>query len=192
MSSATQLRDHPAGYGVVSRAFHWIMAAFIVWQLVTVLTRILANDTALANFFWGTHFSVGFTIFVLAILRGAWGLSNLSNRPSHEGPAPLRAAATIGHFAMYALMIVVPFLAILRAANNGRGFSVYGVQLVAPGGEPNPALTAPASALHGLLGFVLFILIAGHIAFALWHGLARRDGTLDRMTKGRSARPFGA
>lgn len=190
--SATTLRDHPAGYGVVSRAFHWIMAAFIVWQLVTVLTRVLADETAVATFFWSTHYSVGFTIFVLAILRGVWGLSNLSNRPSHEGPPALRTAATLGHGAMYALMIVVPVLAILRSANNGRGFSVYGWQLVAPGGEPNPALTAPANAVHGLLGFVLFALIAGHVAFALWHGLVRRDGTLDRMTKGRSARPFGA
>lgn len=192
MSSATPLRDHPAGYGTVSRAFHWIMAAFILWQFLTVLTGAVAEDTSLANFFWGTHYSAGFTIFVLAILRGVWGLSNLSNRPAHEGPAVLRKAATFGHFVMYALMIVVPFLAILRAANNGRGLSVYGLQLIAPGGEPNPALTAPANAVHGPLGFLLFVLIAGHIAFALWHGLVRRDGTLDRMTRGRSARSFGA
>lgn len=186
MSTATSLRDHPAGYGIVSRAFHWIMAAFILWQFVSVLLRLVAEDTAVEGFFWGTHYSVGFTIWVLAILRGIWGLSNLSNRPSHEGPALLAKGATLGHFLLYALMIVVPTLAILRAAGNGRGFSVYGLQLVAPGGEPNPALTAPGNAAHGLLGFVLFVLIAGHIVFALWHAFSRRDGTLDRMTKGRS------
>lgn len=188
MSSSTSLRDHPDGYGIVSRAFHWIMAAFILWQFVSVLLRLVAEDTAIEGFFWGTHFSVGFTIFVLAILRGAWGLSNLSNRPGHEGPAALRKAATLGHVLLYTLMIVVPALAILRAAGGGRGLSVYGIQLVAPGGEPNPALTAPGNAAHGLLGFVLFVLIAGHILFALWHAFGRRDATLDRMTKGRSAR----
>lgn len=188
MSPATTLRDHPQGYGVVSRAFHWTMAAFLVWQFVSVLLRVTTEDTAIEGFFWSTHYSVGFTIWVLAILRGAWGLSNLSTRPAHEGPALLRKGATFGHALLYTLMIVVPTLAILRAANNGRGFSVYGIELVAPGGEPNPALTAPGNAAHGLLGFVLFVLIAGHIAFALWHGLVRRDGTLDRMTKGRTTR----
>lgn len=188
MSSAVTLRDHPNGYGVVSRAFHWIMAVFIVWQFVSVLLRLTAADTAIEGFFWSTHFSVGFTIFVLAMLRGAWGLSNLSNRPAHEGSELLRKGATLGHALLYVLMIVVPFLAILRAANNGRGFSVYGIQLVAPGGEPNPALMAPGNAAHGFLGFVLFVLIAGHILFALYHAFGRRDGTLDRMTKGHSAK----
>ncbi|WAJ29144.1 cytochrome b [Antarcticirhabdus aurantiaca] len=185
---AKGLSDTPAGYGLVSRSLHWLMALLIVWQFTSALLRVFAEDTAIEGFFWSTHYSVGFTIYVLAVVRGIWGLANLKRRPSHGGSL-LDRAAPLGHLAMYVLMIVVPFLAILRAAGGGRGLSVYGLQLVAPGGEPNPMLTEPANALHGLLGWVLLALIVGHVAMALIHGLVWRDATLDRMTRGGSDKP---
>lgn len=176
--------DTRQGYGTITRGLHWTMALLILWQALSVLLRVTADETAVSDFFWGTHYSVGFTIWWLAILRGGWGLSQLRARPSHEGPAILRAGATVGHALLYALMIVVPTLAILRAAGGRNGLTVYGIELVAGRAEPIAALTAPGNAAHGLLGFVLLALIAGHIAFALWHGLVRRDGTLRRMTRG--------
>lgn len=183
MATST-LADSRFGYGLVSRTLHWTMALLFVWQFVTVFLSAVAEDTGIERFFWGTHYSVGFTLWVLVLLRGAWGLSQLKHRPPHEGPPLLQRAATLGHLALYLLMVIVPSLAILRAAGNGRGLSVYGIQLVAPGGEANPALTAPANLLHGFLGWTLFVLIAGHIAMALWHGLVRRDATLRHMTRG--------
>ncbi|RIX99265.1 cytochrome b [Aureimonas flava] len=163
---------------------HWSMALLFTWQFTTVVLSALAHDTAVERFFWGTHYSVGFTLWALVLLRAVWGLSQLKHRPPHEGSRLLQRAATLGHLALYLLMVIVPSLAILRAAGNGRGLRVYGIQLVAPGGEANPALTAPANLLHGFLGWTLFVLIAGHIAMALWHGLVRRDATLRRMTRG--------
>lgn len=192
---ATSLTDSRTGYGLVSRTLHWGMALLFVWQFTTVFLSAVAEDTAVERFFWGTHYSVGFTLWALVLARGAWGLSQFRHRPRHEGPRLLARAATLGHLALYVLMVVVPSLAILRAANNGRGFSVYGIQLVAPGGAANPSLTAPANLLHGFLGWTLFALIAVHIAMALWHGLVRRDATLRHMTRGpqrgpRSLRSF--
>lgn len=187
MSATSRWSDTPEGYGPVSRAFHWGMTLLIVWQFTSALLRVFAEDTAIEGFFWSTHVTVGFTIWWLAILRGAWGLANLSRRPRHHGPPLLARAATLGHLALYALLILVPSLAIARAFGNGRGFTVYGLQLAAPG-EPNPALTAPGNALHGLLGWVLLALVVGHVAMALWHGYVRRDGTLEHMTRGRGTR----
>lgn len=187
MASATPLTDAPEGYGPISRSLHWLMAFLIAWQFASALLRVYAEDTTIEGFFWSTHFSVGFTIYVLALVRGVWGLINLKRRPKHPRSL-LGRAALGGHFALYALMIVVPLLAILRAAGNGRGFSVYGLQLVSAGGVSVPALVEPANALHGLLGWVLLALIVGHIAMALFHGLVLRDGMLDRMAKGRGGR----
>ncbi len=189
MAEETGMFDGRTGYGAVTRALHWGMALLFAWQFTGALLRVLAEDSAIEGFFWSTHFSVGFTLWLLALLRGAWGLANLSRRPGHDGSTALAAAARLGHLALYLLMIVVPTLAILRAVGRGRGFSVYGIELVAPGGEPIPALTAPANALHGLLGWTLLALIAGHVAMALVHGFVFRDGVLLRMLRGRSARP---
>lgn len=184
MAAASRWSDTPQGYGLVSRLFHWGMALLIIWQLTSAILRVVAADTAIEGFFWSTHFTVGFTILWLAVLRGAWGLANFSRRPRHEGPPLLAKAATLGHLALYTLMIVVPALGLARALGNGRGFSVYGLQLTQAGGTPVPALVAPANAFHGLLGWTLLALILGHTGFALWHGYARRDATLARMAYG--------
>lgn len=190
-SAVSSISDTRAGYGLVSRSLHWLMALLFVWQFTSALLHAFLPDTQVEGLFWSTHYSVGFTLCVLAILRGAWGLMNLRRRPRYGGSLLERAAA-LGHLSMYILMILVPSLAIVRAIGNGRGLSVYGVQLVAPGGEPTPLLTAPANLAHGVLGWVLLALIIGHVAMALLHGMVWRDSTLDRMTKGRSTKTVAA
>ncbi len=128
--------DQPTGYGIVSRSLHWGMALLFLWQFTSALLHLLARDTPIEDFFWGTHLSVGFTLWCLVLLRGAWGLANLSRRPRHEGPSLLRRGATVGHLALYALMIAEPSLAMARSFGNGRGFRAYGIQVIAPGGSP--------------------------------------------------------
>lgn len=184
--------DTPRGYGSVTRALHWGMAALFAWQFGGALLHVFADKTPVERFMWTTHYSVGFTLWLLVLVRGAWGLANLSRRPPHAGSPAMAAAARLGHLALYALMIAVPSLAILRAIGGTRGFSVYGVQLVAPGGEAVPALTAPANALHGFLGWTLLALVAGHVAMAFWHARVRRDPTLDHMLRGPGDRALGA
>lgn len=191
MRRGSPLRDTPAGYGVVTRALHWGMAALFVWQFTSAILHAVADKTPVERFMWSTHYSVGFTLWLLVLVRGAWGLANFRHRPAYVGPAGMARAAHAGHLALYALMFIVPSLAILRAVGGTRGFSVYGIQLVAPGGEAIPALTAPGSALHGFLGWTLLLLVVGHVAMAFWHGHVRRDATLDRMVRGRSDRRLG-
>ncbi|MFT3974422.1 MAG: cytochrome b [Amaricoccus sp.] len=184
MAPASRLWDSPSGYGSVTRALHWGMAALFAWQFAGALLHLLADKTAIERFFWNTHFSVGFTLWLLVLVRGAWGLANLRRRPAHEGSARMARAAKAGHLALYALMVAVPSLAILRAVGGTRGFTVYGIQLSAPRQAAIPALTAPGNALHSLLGWVLLALVVGHVVMALYHARVRRDGTLERMTRG--------
>lgn len=192
MARTSTLRDTPAGYGVATRALHWSMAALFGWQFLGAALKVIAEDSAAERFFWSTHASVGFTLWVLILVRGTWGLANMRRRPRPAGSAAMAAAARLGHFALYVLMIAVPGLALLRASGGGRGLTVWGVELVERGGEPVAALTAPANALHGPLGWALLALIVGHVAMALWHGHVRRDATLARMTRGHGDRPAHA
>lgn len=178
------LGDSPRAYGPVSKALHWSMAFLFLWQFSGALLGVYAEDTALEQFFWRTHASIGFTLWLLVFVRGAWGLANLRNRPGHEGSRIEARLAGATHLAMYGLMLVVPSLAIARSIGSGRGLTVYGVQLVQRGGEQVPALTAPANALHGLLGWTLLVLIAGHVFMAVYHQTVRRDRTLSRMAPG--------
>ncbi|MGO1162872.1 cytochrome b [Brucella pseudogrignonensis] len=180
MYKSNRFWDTPDGYGLVSRCFHWSMAALFVWQFTSTILRIFAKDTLFYNFFWPTHFQVGFALLVLLLFRGVWGVLNYSRRPHHAGLTGKFAG--LGHLVIYALMFVVPALALLRSYGNGRGFSFLGIEIFAKTGVQDGALTAPANAAHGLLGWILLAIIVGHVIMALLHHFVLRDDTLRHMT----------
>lgn len=171
--------DNAQRYGIVSRCLHWLMAAGFAWQFTSATLHWLAKDSAIEKFFWSTHPSLGFALLVLAVIRAAWGLVNLRRRPGHAAGWAGRAAAA-GHLLLYALMIAVPVIAVLRAYGRGRGFSPFGVTIMQPTGQEIPALVDLGAALHGELGWVLLAVIAGHIAMVLVHRRIGED-VLPRM-----------
>lgn len=184
--------DTPARYGLVSRALHWGMALLFAWQFAGMVVKVTAGRTPLTAFLVGTHASVGALLFLLILLRGAWGLYNLRRRPPHE-PGPLGLAARLGHLALYALMLAVPALALLRQYGSGRAFAPFGIPLWPASGERMEALVAPANTAHGLLAWTLLALIGGHIAMVLLHRFLWRDGVLARMAgRARGAHPAPA
>ncbi|WGF88227.1 cytochrome b [Marinivivus vitaminiproducens] len=181
--------DHPGGYGIVSRGLHWVMAVLFAWQFAGVVLGVVAEDAPIAAFVGGSHKTLGLMLLLLVLARGIWGFVNAPRRPAHEGA--LGKAAVAGHLVLYALMIVVPSLALFRQYGSGRSFEPFGLALM-PGFEgPIAWLTAPANLAHGFLGWTLLVLIAGHIAMALIHRHLWQDDAIGRMTRGRSA-PLGS
>jgi len=185
MSPSLQWLDTPQRYGVVSRWLHWLMAAAFAWQFTSAVLHWLDRETAVAKFFWSTHGSLGLALMVLVMVRAAWGLANLRRRPGYACSLAGRAAAA-GHLLLYALMIAVPLLALLRAYGRGRGFSAFGLPVFAPSGNEIPALIAPGHALHGVLGWLLLALAAGHIAMVFVHRRLGGEDVLPRMTRARA------
>lgn len=187
MASSPSLPAHaepsPVRYDAFTRYLHWGMAVLFAWQLTSVTLRVTAEDSAIEGFFWSTHTTVGFLLFVLAFMRGAWGLATLGGRPPHRGTLNGRLVAA-GHLALYVLMIAVPSLALLRAYGRGKGFSALGVQIMPATGETLPGLVALGNGFHGLLGWTLFTLIAGHIVMVAVHRYYWQDDRLSRMRGG--------
>lgn len=175
------LQDTPSRYGLISRALHWGMALLFLAQFASAAAHwALPRENALRETLWSYHVDLGITLFVLVLLRGIWGLINLQRRPAHSGA--LGAAAQAGHAALYALMIVVPGTRILAAAGSDRGLSYLGMTVFAPREAEVVWMQAP-SEWHGELGWILALIVLGHIAMAVgWHHLIQRDGQLQRMT----------
>lgn len=176
----TALSDSPARYGLVSRTFHWGMAALFAAQFLSAAAHWgLARDNALREALWSYHGALGTTLFLLVLLRGLWGLANLPRRPAHSGAAG--RAAVAGHAAIYGLMVIVPAVRLLAAAGSTRGFSYLGIP-VFPARETEIAWMLAPAEWHGELGWILALLVLGHIAMAIvWHRLILRDDTLQRM-----------
>ncbi|UOA32791.1 Cytochrome b561 [Sulfitobacter sp. DSM 110093] len=174
------LSDTPARYGLVSRLLHWGMAALFAAQFVSAAAHwALPRENALREALWSYHTDLGITLFFLVLVRGVWGLMNISKRPEQSGR--IGTAAVAGHAAIYALMVIVPASRILAAAGSTRGFSYLGIEIFAPRAV-EVAWMQVASEWHGEMGWVLALLVLGHIAMAvIWHRIVRQDGVLERM-----------
>src|ERR1700740_1362007 len=127
------------------------------------------------------HKSLGIAILVLALIRLAVRLRYGAPALPTDLPEPMKLAAYLSHYALYALMIGMPLLgwAMLSAA-------AYPV--VVFGGMYLPAILPQSDRLHTwlwdahfYLAFGFFGLVLLHVAAALFHALVRRDGVFETM-----------
>lgn len=175
-------RDTPQRYGRATRLLHWGMALLFAWQFAGMIAKVtLGRDAPLTGLLSSAHSHVGLLLLVLIVLRLCWALSQRLQRP-RQNTGFWGVAAWLGHAGLYVLMLVVPALAALRMLGNDRAFSWFGVLPLNDGAGPKVEwMTAPASAAHGLLGWVLLALIAGHIGMVLVHRFVWKDGMVQRM-----------
>lgn len=181
-SLANPWRDSPQRYGRISRWLHWSMALLFAWQFAGMIAKVtLGRDAALTGTLSGAHAHIGLLLLALMVVRAIWGLMNMGQRPSN-GTGMVGIAAWLGHAGLYVLMLVVPSLAALRMLGNNRPFSWFGIIPLNDGtGEKVEWMVAPASAVHGLLGWALLALIAGHVLMVLVHRWVWKDDVAQRM-----------
>ena len=176
---------HPAGqYGVIAKLFHWVTLGLMLVALPLGFVIQHVKDASKMGFY-ALHESAGLTILFVALARLAW--RRLSPPPSlpHDMPKLMRTTSTAVHHALYALLILQPLLGFL--ATNAWGFPMRGATAylgfieLPKFMEAWEGLAKILSLLHSIGGWLLVVLIALHIAGALFHHAIRRDGTLMRM-----------
>lgn len=172
--------DSPHRYGLASRLLHWSMAALFAWQFAGMAVRIVVGRHPVTAFMVGSHKPIGTLLMLLILLRGAWGLSQWRRRPGYPRTAFGRAAAA-GHAVLYALMLYIPAVALLREYGSGRGFAPFGVPLLPATGQEIAWMMAPADLSHGVMAWTLLAVVAGHVLMVALHHLWWRDATLARM-----------
>lgn len=168
-------------FTLLQRTLHWLMAACILAMLfigVGMVSSVAPKYLTLI----GIHKSLGIIILALALIRLLVRWRYGAPALPADLPEPMKLAAYLSHYLLYALMIVMPLLgwAMLSAAN-------YPIVLF--GGLHLPAITPHSEGLHTLLwgahfylAFVFFALVLMHLAAALFHALVRRDGVFQSMT----------
>lgn len=173
------LFDSARHYGLITRALHWTTAALLAWQWTGMILRELLGRQPVVAFFVRLHQPLGAVLLGLIVLRIVWALVNRRRRPEHVGM--VGAAARLGHLALYAVMLAVPALGLLRAFGGTRPFAPFGVVLH-PGREVAIGwMVAPANLLHGPMAWALLVMVTGHVVMVGVHQAMWRDGTLARM-----------
>ncbi len=164
----------------LQRLLHWLMAICILAMLfigVGMVSTVAPKYLTLVSI----HKPLGMAILVLALIRLAVRLRYGAPALPADLPEPMKLAAHLSHYALYALMIALPLIGwgMLSAAAYPVNLwgSVYLPQIL----PQNDALHTALWNAHSYLAFVLFALILMHIAAALFHALIRRDGVFDSM-----------
>jgi cytochrome b561 len=178
-------------FNPLQRTLHWVMAVCILTMLfigVGMASTVAPQYLTLVNI----HKPLGILILVLALIRLIVRLRYGAPPLPLDLPEPMKLAAYLSHYALYALMIAMPLIgwAMLSAAE-------YPVALWP--GISLPQILPRSPGLHTLLwnahfylAFLFFALILMHLAAALFHALIRRDGVFDSMgplLKGDEAAP---
>lgn len=113
---------------------------------------------------------------LLIVIRVIWAIINRNNRP-----APDNIFVTLGHFALYVLMLAVPTIALIRQYGAARGpLEVFGVNVMEGSPEKIEWAVSLGNNFHGELAWALFVLSAGHIVMAIYHQIKGKK-ILNRM-----------
>lgn len=163
-------------YGSVAVAIHWLSAALIVAALCLGLVAAGTIEPAAKLWVLRLHVLAGGTALLLTVVRVGWWLwADRRPAPPPGQPVVQLWAARIVHLLLYVAVLV------LGASGIGTlGLSGAAAALVA--GTPLPDFGGLAPRLaHGVMGRLLLVLLALHVAAALYHQFIRRDRLLARM-----------
>jgi cytochrome b561 len=173
-------------YTKVAMAFHWLIAALIIWGFAIgwIMTDIPGFTPAKLRYFsW--HKWIGVTVLVLALARLAW-------RAFHRPPALPeamhgweKAAAHVGHIALYVLMLAIPVTGYLYSSAAGVQVVYLGILPLPKLIDTNRALAAELKPIHIYLNYTLLAAVAGHLLAVVKHQWIDRQRLLARML------PFG-
>lgn len=180
------MKDGPDRYGAVSRFLHWAMAALFLWQFTGMVLKEILGRVPLTAFWVGTHPSVGTALWLLILIRVGWAVAQSPSRPVYQ-QGLVGGLARAGHVMLYALMLIVPSLGLLRLFGSGKPVRLFGVDLLAATGNEIAWMTAPAKLLHSTLAWTLLVLIAGHVLMVVVHRFWWRDDVAARMLGARAA-----
>ena len=184
--SARPHAAHPGdGYDAGAIAFHWAVAALIVFLgILGLLFDDMPRD--MRPFWINVHASVGLLYFALVFARIGWRTANPPPALPPDVGEFSRRASQAAHHLLYVLMLAIPVFGIIAFVWHGRAFN-YGLFQLNFGIPSNPAVYRPVETVHQLLAYALFALAGLHAAMALWHQIVRRDGILLRMLPGGSS-----
>ena len=177
----------PGRYTTVAIVLHWLIAVLVIGQFVLgwQMQNIPKDPPGARAETFNLHKSTGLTLLALMVLRLAW---RARHAPPPTPPMPRWQArlARATHWLFYATLIALPLSGYLGSAFSGYPVKYFGITLPQWAGK-NPEMKELLSTTHLWLTWVLFTLVALHLAGVAKHLFIDRDRLLARMGIGRGA-----
>ena len=169
-----------ARFTVFQRLLHWLMAICILTMLfvgVGMVSTVMPKYVPLL----ATHKTLGIAILVLALVRLGVRFRYGAPRLPADLPEPMKLAAHLSHYALYALMIGMPLIGWAMMSAAAYPVVLYGNIRLPPIMPQSDALHTALWNAHFYLAFAFFALVLLHLAAALFHAFVRRDGVFESM-----------
>ncbi|PJI92165.1 cytochrome b561 [Yoonia maricola] len=178
-------------YGTVTKTFHWLTALLIltVIPLGAIANRLpyetneqLAFKAQLFSF----HKTLGVIIFVVALARIIWALTQTKPASLHPERKVETMLAELVHWLLYISLVAVPLTGwIHHAATEGFAPLLLPISQELPFVPNDESIANVFAGLHWVWSKIMIGAILLHIAGALKHHIIDKDTTLRRMWFGR-------
>jgi cytochrome b561 len=171
-------------YTVTARTLHWVTASLVLFMLP--LGLVIANNWGgpLQDQLYDLHRSIGALLIPIILVRVVYRWTHPPAPLPDDIPALQQLAANATHWALYALLIVQPFVGWIGTSAYRATIVVFGLFELPPIWPEDRAFSDRVLFVHGLIGLTIAVLLAAHIGAALQHHFVRKDGILMRMISG--------
>jgi cytochrome b561 len=163
---------------------HWLLAFFIIMALAMgyfVMSQTPNSAPEKLEMLRG-HMAGGMLILALMVLR--FVVRRMTSHPPQAttGNAALDRLAPLTHYGFYVLVILMAGTGFATALAAGLPAIVFGNS-----GDPLPEtfLTFPTRIAHGYIAAAIALLLALHVAAALYHQFVLKDSLFRRMFFGK-------
>ncbi len=192
------IKNTAANYGSIAKWLHWTTALLFFGSYCAVYYRHWFTEEKTPENWISLqlHLSIGITIAVIVLLRIIWRNTNQIPEPE-PGSKFAHLAAHIGHYALYAVMILMPITGYIGTGVNTEYFFLFDIPKFESTSIYQMIVTnwmelkfkefeAPVDFFHkDIMGkWLVWILIAGHTIAAMHHHFVKKDRTLRKMMTG--------
>jgi len=167
-------------FAVPQRLLHWLMAVCILSMLfigVGMVSTVSSKYLTLVQI----HKPLGIAILLLALIRLSLRLYYGAPALPPDLPAPIKLAAELSQYILYALMIGMPLLGWAMLSAQPYPVVLFGSLHLPPIVPVSPELHTLLWNAHHYLAFAFFAVILMHVAGILFHKLVRNDGVFETM-----------
>jgi cytochrome b561 len=182
MASAWKSSGAPASYSASAKLMHWFVAAAVIALLALgpVMKRLVPEGSLRDNLYI-FHEALGALVLIVMVVRLARRLAFGVPAPDASMPPVEQQASLWAQYLLYVLLFVTTILGWAGTNAYGDPVSVFGLfDFPAIVGKDQP-LSDRIFVWHLICGILIGVIVALHVAGALYHWLVKSDRVLQRM-----------
>jgi cytochrome b561 len=172
-----------ARYHPLLVALHWLLAVLILALIALglYLIHVMPDADPSKIGVLRLHMAGGVVVLVLMMVRLVVRLVTAKPAAAMSGVRALDRLALLGHYAFYALVLLMVASGLVTATSSGLNLIVFGASSAPM--PPNLAIY-PAFVVHVVGVLLLASLIVLHVMAVAWHRFVGHDDVLGRMSFG--------